>query len=673
MTELRMESLTIPAADLGPENPLPMFRGEAEDVAVNVDGEVAEEERRHFGWRTGWRVLPYRMQDGYNRTKRPREFRAAVLENEILRATFLPELGGRLVSLLHKPAGRELLDRNPVFQPANLALRNAWFSGGIEWNAGLLGHHCRTCDPLFAARVAGDGGEPVLRLYEWDRVKGFLYQMDFHLPPQSPFLFARMRLINPHDRELPMYWWTNIAVPETPDARVLCPAESAFYGFGGKLSVARLPVVSGKDVTYTARVDHAGEFFFRIPPGQRPWVAHLDGQGRGLVHASTRRLKGRKMFNWGVNTGGRHWQEFLAVPGNAYLEIQAGLGRVQAESLPMPPHAQWTWTEAFGLLDADARRVHAEDWNQAWRAAESALDAQLPQSRLDDLDEQFATLTTRAGGEIVSRGSGWGALERRRQGTGFPEELIFDNLGEEQMPWLSLLEHGELPPADEPGSLMVQPEWRELLERALVAGRGDHWLAWWHLGNMRMEFHDRPGAREAWEQSLKRRRTGWALRNLAVAAGRETEGESGAPTWAIAAGLAATPDACDLLRQAWDCGPRSAALAIEYARVLLKLEQYQPLLEFAASLPAEFRRNDRIVLMTAQAALRTGRYEEVDAVFHQEFATVREGEVALTDLWFEFHERRIAAQENVPLDDALRQRVRREFPPPASIDFRMIQ
>ena len=37
----------------------------------------------------------------------------------------MPELGGRLYSLVHKPLGRELLARNPVFQPANLALRNA--------------------------------------------------------------------------------------------------------------------------------------------------------------------------------------------------------------------------------------------------------------------------------------------------------------------------------------------------------------------------------------------------------------------------------------------------------------------------------------------------------------------------------------------------------------------
>ena len=62
--------------------------------------------------------------------------RVAVLENEFLRATVALDLGGRLLSLYDRRAGRELLYVNPVVQPANLALRNAWFSGGVEWNIG---------------------------------------------------------------------------------------------------------------------------------------------------------------------------------------------------------------------------------------------------------------------------------------------------------------------------------------------------------------------------------------------------------------------------------------------------------------------------------------------------------------------------------------------------------
>ena len=172
-TTLRVEPYTLPAADVGPENPLPMFRGDKENDAPKLDPAMPKEDRRYLGWRTMWRCLPHRMQDGYNREKKPRAFESLVLENEWLRATFLPQFGGRLVSLVHKPDQRELLTRNPVFQPANLALRNAWFSGGIEWNTTLRGHHYMTCSPVFAAEVRGTVGEPVLRLYEWDRVRCF--------------------------------------------------------------------------------------------------------------------------------------------------------------------------------------------------------------------------------------------------------------------------------------------------------------------------------------------------------------------------------------------------------------------------------------------------------------------------------------------------------------------
>ena len=170
MTTLRSEPYNILAANLGAENPLPGFRDPKHDMSVPIDASVPAEDRRYLGWEVGYRVLPYRIQDGYDRDKKPRTFHGLVLENEILKATFLPELGGRLVSLVHKPTHRELLDCNPVFQPANLAIRNAWFSGGIEWNASHFGHHFLTCSPVFAARVETTEGYQIGRASCRERV-----------------------------------------------------------------------------------------------------------------------------------------------------------------------------------------------------------------------------------------------------------------------------------------------------------------------------------------------------------------------------------------------------------------------------------------------------------------------------------------------------------------------
>jgi len=686
-TTLRVEPYTLPAADLGPENPLPMFRGDNEDDVPKLDPEIPQAERRYLGWRTAWRCLPHRMQDGYNRDKKPRTFDSLVLENECLRATFLPQLGGRLVSLVQKPSGRELLSRNPVFQPANLALRNAWFCGGIEWNTALRGHYYLTCSPVFAAEVRGTESEPALRLYEWDRVRCFPWQIDFHLPPGSPFLFARMRIVNPHDRELPMYWWTTIAVPERKDVRTLVPATSALnHSRDTGITLVPLPIWNGRDQTYTTQSLSAYDFFPRFAAGQRRWIAALDGEGRGVFETSTDRLRGRKLWGWGMGQGGRRWQEFLSLPGEAYIEIQAGLAPTQGESIPMPARETWCWTEAFGPLEADPKRVHGHDWQRAWKAADEAIENILPRARVEQLDAKFAAVTTRAPERSLHLGSGWAALERRRcaaQGLSdpIPVEMPFppESLGADQAPWLRLLENGALPAVEcgsrlsaatpprrgakapptfqnaEPGALMTQPDWGSLLEKSVHSTQGNHWLTWWHLGNLRMEALDLDGAEKAWQASLKCQPTGWTLRNLAVLAERRGD----------------KVKACELMRQAWRTGPQVAPLAVECLQTLTRAERYAEAYDFVATLPKAVRDHERVLLLWAKAAIEISKLDGVERVFSYDFATIREGEVSLTDLWFTFQEKRIAAAERIPVDDKLRERVRRDFPPPRLIDFRM--
>jgi len=48
---------------------------------------------------------------------------------------------------------------------------------------------------------------------------------------------------------------------------------------------------------------------------------------------------------------------------------------------------------------------------------------------------------------------------------------------------------------------------------------------------------------------------------------------------------------------------------------------------------------------------------------------LREGEGSLADLWYAWQAQRIAAHEQVPVDEALHKRIRQEFPPPASLQY----
>ncbi len=662
MSQLRIETWTLPAAPLGADNPLPPLDNPS--LQPVLSGKTENDPTA--GYLPDF--LPYTIQDGYSRDRVPTALKVAVLENENLRATFLLEYGGRLWSLIHKPSGRELLFVNPMFQPGNLAIRNAWFSGGVEWNMGVIGHTPYTCSPLFAARVESGDGTPILRMYEYERIRQAAYQIDAYLPDGSQVLYVRCRLINPFDHALPMYWWSNMAVPERADMRVITPAPDA-YQFAlsvDNLRTVAMPIVDGTDVTYTTNGTRAADYFFRIPEKQRPWITALDAEGKGLVQVSTDVLRGRKLFLWGTGSGGKRWQEWLNGAGNTYLEIQAGLAPTQLEYAVMQPHAEVEWLEAYGLMEADAQTVHGADWKAAQADVEGRIEHLLPRADFDAELRRGDRWKNNPPAEIIQRGSGWGALEAaRRQAAG---ENPFAGSGldfsgaitAQQQPWLELVQTGNFPdnPTDSPiAGIVTQSEWHQLLERALQQNPDAGWEAWLHLGVMRLHRGDADGARQAWENSINNKRTAWALRNAAVLARRENRLDV----------------AADLYHEAYSLHPDLLPLLIETARALIDAGRSADFLTLLAGANDTIRNHGRIHLLEVQAGLAVGDLERVGRLFEAGFEIVdyREGDEILTDLWVRYHVERISRAESIPADAALIRRVRRDYPLPTLFDFRM--
>ena len=317
MSELRLETYSMPAADLGPENPLPALRGERELHALDEGSNVPQAMVDSLIWGQPANILPYTRQDGYDRERQPRAFRVAVLENEILRATFLLELGGRLWSLVHKPTGRELLSAT------RSSSRPTWRSATPGSAAGWSGTSASsatcpfTCSPLFAGRVRGPDGTPVLRMYEWERVRAGAVP-DRRLPARR-----LARALRPRAHHQP-------ARPGRADVLVVehgRAGDARHAGAGaGRPSVsvrlragsASCPMPAGP-AAWTSPIPpprpDACDFFFRMPDGRGRWITALDGAGRGLVAGLHRPAAGRKLFVWGMSPGGRRWQEFLSGPG----------------------------------------------------------------------------------------------------------------------------------------------------------------------------------------------------------------------------------------------------------------------------------------------------------------------------------------------------------------------
>ncbi len=667
MSVLKIETCTMPAADLGPENPLPAIWAQSDLHARPALGdEIPAAERAGFGWGAVHSPLPYRLQDGYGRRRRPRAFQAVVLENEHLRATFLPEIGGRLWSLVRQADGRELLARNPVFQPCNLAIRNAWVSGGVEWNLGWTGHWPLTCEPLFAAAFRLPDGTPGLRMWEWERVRQLPFRIDAWLPAGSPVLLVRVAVHNPHRRTTPLYWWSNAAVEVHPRTRVIVPATSALANDYLKgLVLVGVPRHDGVDHTYPAGSPRSRDFFYRIPPEERPWIAALDETGSGPFQTSTGRLRWRKLFTWGSGAGGRRWQRFLGTPD--YIEIQAGLAPTQAHHVPLPPGETWSWIEAYGACAADAAVVHGDDWDAARQAVAAAIEAVVPRASLEAVHTAADTWAARPPAELLRLGSGWGALEelrRRRAGEPplAPKGIFFpaDSLGAGQQPWRTLLEEGLFPesdPAEPPAGYMVQEEWRQLLAQALEHPGGRNWSALFHHGVMLWIAGRQAEAETAWRESLRRRDNPWAAYALGAAAQAAGRGRE-AVAW---------------LERAHAARPDSPALAIPCLTALVTEGEHARALAAISALPGTVRALDRVRLIEGRALLGTGRLDELEALLADPPtpADLREGETELSDLWFGLHETRAARAQGAPLDDAQRARVRARHPVPPALDFRM--
>lgn len=390
-----------------------------------------------YGWRET--SYPYTQQNSYAE-ETEQEIIVAVLENEYLYAEFLPTLGGRLWKLYDKKKQRDVLYTNDVIRFRNLSIRNAWFSGGVEWNCGIIGHSPFTCSQMYCAFVKGKNGEDVLRFYEFERVREIYYQIDFWLDENK--LMTAVRIENQNSEVVPMYWWSNMATPEYKGGRVVVPANSAYNNSDGMgIKKSQIPFDNGIDVSYPENIPNTIDYFYDIAPNDDKFIANVDSEGYGLLQFSSSNLKGRKLFSWGHRKGSSHWQKMLTDKAGDYVEIQAGLGKTQYECIPMPPKCVWSFSECYTLADIPESNVNLP-YNELVNAVRKQIHSLGGRSALDKKLPDFLNDISLRKGDVVLSGSGFGYLNKTLGGKA-PEHLAF-YADDEVKPWIDLAENKTL-------------------------------------------------------------------------------------------------------------------------------------------------------------------------------------------------------------------------------------
>lgn len=639
-SQIRFEDMGILQGELGGEASVPDLLGE-QILQNDLQFKLDEADEIFEGYGRCQNAYPYRRFNCYSRELKQGIVKTAVLENDFLKAVFLPDYGGRLWSLWDKKKNRNLLYTNDVLRFSNLATRNAWFSGGVEWNIGIIGHTPLTTSALFTSYLEDDYGTPILRMYEYERIRQVTYQMDFWLGEKDCFLNARIRVVNFGERIVPMYWWSNIAVPEYEKGRLVVPAKKAYTFRNGAVFKTDIPIVEGRDITRYQNIPKSTDYFFEIPKEEPKYIINVDESGYGLFHLSTERLQSRKLFSWGHTQGGKHWQEFLTEKAGDYIEIQAGLGKTQYGCVPMAPHTAWEWLERYGAIELEKpdREDSFENLRdkvtttiqkkKMWQEMETVLHA----------TKEMAKKKSR----LIYCGSGYGALKNKiREAEGkssISQHLEFGECTEELMLWENFIKTGELGKVDvslKPPAFMVDQFIYKKLREGIEDRYKNNWYAHYQLGIFYFQQEEYQWAEKEFSQSAAVEENAWAYHGIAVIHTIDGKKEEGIR--AILKGMQMQKEDLSYQRD----GFRMLQINEAFAEIIKAYEQLEPAL----------KEDKRLIFYYIQALTRQGEYQKAYNLLCADggllVPDLREGELSLGALWRELYENLFGEKKEVP-------------------------
>jgi len=288
-------------------------------------------------------AYPYTMLDDLTDKKEPRTYRAIFLENEFLKATILPGMGGRLYSLYDKINRRDVVYRNNVVKYGLVAVRGAWISGGFEFNFPSNGHQLTNVSPILSASRQNPDGSATVILGDIDQITGMYWDLAYSLHPGEARLEQHVTLFNCTPITNLYQYWMNTAIAATDDLQYVFPTREITPHF--PYTVWSYPVWKGIDYSWYKNIREPTSMF----PDQcyrNFFGAYYHRSDYGVAHvADYRDVPGRKVWTWGVADDGLVWTKLLTDQDGPYNELQSGRYETQMYSDFMPPRRVESFTE----------------------------------------------------------------------------------------------------------------------------------------------------------------------------------------------------------------------------------------------------------------------------------------------------------------------------------------
>jgi tetratricopeptide (TPR) repeat protein len=309
------EPLVVPTYPVGPAEPSPMFYAGREYQGAKGP------------------VYPYPLLDRLLDRKEDRTYRALWLENEYVKLSVLPEIGGRLFTAQDKTNGYDFFYRQHVVKPALIGMLGAWISGGIEWNV-FHHHRATTFMPVQSAIAENPDGSRTVWVGETERRHRMRWVVGLTVRPGRSYVEAAVRMTNRTPLAHSMLYFSNPAVHANESYQVIFPPDVDWATFHAKNDFSPWPLARGRFVgrdfppgTDLSRwKNHPWPISFFVYRSGLDFLGGYDhGRGAGVVHVADRdTMPGKKFWTWGNGPDGRMWDRILTDEDGAYIELMAG-------------------------------------------------------------------------------------------------------------------------------------------------------------------------------------------------------------------------------------------------------------------------------------------------------------------------------------------------------------
>lgn len=313
-------------------------------------------------------IYPYTLLDHIDQHPTLRKYTTLNLENRYLRVTVIPALGGRVYSVFDKVSNREVFYKNKVVKFSPLAIRGAFFSGGVEFSFPVA-HAPTTADAVNWDMRQNSDGSASISFGGIEHMSRMRWMITLTLFADRCGLAQDVTLTNPYFLPGRFHYWTNASLDADDQTEFIYPFRRVrSYEFAGTSPwpLARLdliqqdPGLPGMEGTPKWPVEHMHDpFNFRW---QKNMLTHVSIFGRdvrwnffgawqhstnqGYVHyADHHDVAGMKLWSWGNAPIGVVNQSALTDDGSIYAETQCGAMETQLDFDFLNPFSSKSWRE----------------------------------------------------------------------------------------------------------------------------------------------------------------------------------------------------------------------------------------------------------------------------------------------------------------------------------------